>query len=159
MQPKETLSPGFTPIDEAVALIKSDTRANPVVDMDYLVSRLRWVEVGHNFRIPKQRRLSPDEMYRTKRGRLMEYETTGEVNIYIATAFDKELVRQTILEKFRELAGHEYREQITKGRSTVADDAQGKDAVRPRGNTPNTKEGDTIGSGGEAVSNSAGLNV
>ena len=52
MSPKN-LSPGFITVDEGVDLIKSDTRENPVVDMDWLISRKKWVEVAHNFRIPK----------------------------------------------------------------------------------------------------------
>ena len=148
------LSPGFITVNQAMELIKSDTRENPVVDMDYLVSRLKWVETAHNFRIPKIRRLKPEEVYRNKRGKVIEYENTGDAYIYIATNFEKELVRKTILDKFRELVGHEYREQTIKARSTVADDAQGKDAVKPRANTkPIAKEGSVIGEGTTATSN------
>ena len=50
MQPT-TLAPGFVSIDDAVALIKSDTREKPVVDMDYLVSKIVWIEVNHYFRL------------------------------------------------------------------------------------------------------------
>ncbi len=56
------LAPGFISIDDAVALIKSDTRSNAVVDMDYIVSRINWIEVNHNFRLPKIRRLKADEI-------------------------------------------------------------------------------------------------
>lgn len=150
----ENLAPGFISVDAAVDLIKSDTRENPVVDMDYLVSRIKWVETAHNFRIPKIRRLAPDEVYRTKRGKLVEYENIGNAYIYIATNFEKELVRKTILDKFRELVGHEYKEQTVQARSTVADDAQGKAAVQPRNNTkPIAKEGAVIGEGTTATSN------
>lgn len=147
------LSPGFISVDEAVALIKSDTRENPVVDMDYLVSRIKWVETAHNFRIPKIRRLAPEDVIRTKRGTIKEYETIGEANIYIATNFERELVRKTILDKFRELVGREYQSKNTRAVSTVADDAQGKGAVRPRPNKPIAQEGSSIGSGSETVSN------
>lgn len=157
---ENNLAPGFVTVDQAMELIKSDTRENPVVDMDYLVSRLKWVETSHNFRIPKIRRLSPEEVHRTKRGKVVEYENTGNVYIYIATNFEKELVRKTILDKFRELVGHEYREQTIKARSTVADDAQGKAAVQPRNNTkPIAKEGAEIGGGAVITSNGDGLSV
>ena len=47
---------------------------------------------------------------------------------------------------------HEYKEIGVKARSTVADDAQGKAAVKPRVNTkPIAKEGAAIG-GGEVIS-------
>lgn len=153
------LSPGFSTVDQAVELIKQDTRQNPVVDMDWLVAHIKWIETAHNFRIPKIRRLSADEVYRTKRGRLKEYETTGEMNVYIATAFEKELLRKTILDKFRELVGREYQEKSLRASSTVADDAQGRDAVRPRANKPIAQEGQSIGSGEIVNTNGENLHV
>ena len=150
---KAELSPGFIEVDQAVELIKSDTRENPVVDMDYLIEHVKWVETAHNFRIPRIKKLKPEEVYKTRRGKIVDYETIGEVNIYIATSFEKELVRKTIYDKYRELVGHEYRELGVKARSTVADDAQGRDAVRPRVNKPIAKEGQSIGSGEVATSN------
>lgn len=154
------LSPGFSELDKAVELIKSDTRENPVVDMDYLIGHTVWIEANHNFRIPKVRRLKPEEVYRTKRGRVVEYENTGDVYVYIATNFEKELLKKTIYDKYRELVGHEYKELGVKARSTVADDAQGKAAVQPRVNTkPIAKEGTIIGSGETITSNGENLSV
>lgn len=158
MQPTN-LAPGFVSIDDAVALIKSDTRENPVVDMDYLVSKIVWIEVNHNFRIPKVRRLSADEVYRTKRGKVIEYENTSNVYVSINTNFEKELLKKTILDKYRELVGHEYREAGVRAVSTVADDAQGRAAVQPRVNKPIAKEGSTIGEGTTVTSNGDGLTV
>lgn len=153
------LSPGFTELDKAVELIKSDTRENPVVDMDYLIGHTVWIETNHNFRIPKVRRLKPDEVYKTKRGRVVEYENIGDVYVYIATNFEKELLKKTIYDKYRELVGHEYKELGVKARSTVADDAQGKEAVQPRANKPIAKEGAYIGGGETINSNGEGLTV
>ena len=158
MQP--TLSPGFEEIDTVVELIKSDTRENPVVDMDYLVAHIKWIETAHNFRIPKICRLKPEEVHKTKRGKLVEYENIGDVYVYVATNFEKELLRKTILDKFRELVGHEYREVGVRARSTVADDAQGRAAVQPRNNSkPIAKEGAVIGGGEVINSNGDGLSV
>ena len=154
MNNNANLSPGFVPVEEAVELIKSDTRENPVVDMDYLVGHIVWIEANHNFRIPKIRRLKPEEVRRTKRGKVIEYENIGDVYVYLATNFEKELLKKTILDKFRELVGHEYKEIGVKARSTVADDAQGRAAVQPRVNTkPIAKEGALIGEGTVATSN------
>lgn len=147
------LAPGFKTVEEVCELIKSDTRQNPVIDMDYLVSRIKWIETGHNFRIPKIRRLAADEIYKTKRGKVVEYENIGDVYVYIATNFDKELLRKTILDKFRELVGREYRETVVRATSTVADDAEGRNAVKPRPNKPIAKEGSSIGSGSVSTSN------
>lgn len=144
---------GFISVDDAVKLIQSDTRQNPVVDMDWLISRVKWVEVAHNFRIPKITRLKPEQVYKTKRGKIVEYEHTGDVYVAINNAFEKELIRKTILDKYRELVGHEYKELHTRAVSTVADDAQGREAVQPRANKPIAKEGDSIGTSSEAVSN------
>ena len=161
MQPSTTqLSPGFITVDDAVKLIQSDTREHPVVDMDYLVSRIKWVETAHNFRIPKIRMLKQEEIHRNKRGKIIDQEVTGNVYIYIATNFEKELIRKTILDKFRELVGHEYKEQTVRAMSTVADDAQGKAAVQPRSNSkPIAKEGSTISGGETITSNGDGLSV
>ena len=159
MSPNKTLSPGFITVEEACELIKSDTRQNPVVDMDYIVSRKKWIETAHNFRIPKVRRLAPNEVYRTKRGKVVEYETIGEANVYLATNFEKELLIKTINDKYRELMGREYRELTTKAVSTVADDGQGRDAVRPRANKPIAQEGQSIGGGETVTTNGEGLVV
>lgn len=154
------LSPGFVTVDAACELIKTDTRDNPVVDMDYLVAHIVWIETSHNFRIPKIRQLKPEEVRRTKRGKIIEYENIGDVYVYIATSFEKELLKKTILDKFRELVGHEYKEIGVKARSTVADDAQGTAAVKPRSNAkPIAKEGTAIGGGEIINSNGDGLSV
>lgn len=147
------LAPGFIKVEDAVKLINSDTRENPVVDMDYLVSRIKWVETAHNFRIPKIRRLKPEEIRKTKRGKVIDYEVIGNAYIYIATNYQKELVRKTILDKFKELVGREYKEQTIRAMSTVADDAEGKAAVKPRANKPIAREGASIGDGGVTTSN------
>ena len=157
MQP--TLSPGFSTIDEAVKLIQSDTRENPVVDMDYIVNKTVWIETNHNFRIPKIRKLKPEEVYRTKRGKIVEYEHIGDCYVYIATNFEKELLKKTIFDKYRELVGHEYKEAGVRAMSTVADDAQGREAVRPRANKPIAKEGTNIGGGETVTSNGEGITV
>lgn len=159
MTPDNNLSPGFSTIDEACELIRSDTRENPVVDMDYIVAKTVWIETNHNFRIPKVRRLKPGEVYKTKRGKIVEYEHTGDMYVYVATNFEKELLRKTIYDKYRELVGHEYRSAGLRATSTVADDAQGKDAVRPRANKPIAKEGAYIGGGETMTSNGEGLTV
>lgn len=159
MQPNNNLPPGFISIDDAVELIKSDSRENPVVDMDYIVSRSHWIEVNHNFRIPKIVRLPADKVYRTKRGKVVEYEHVGDANVSINTTFEKELLKKTIYDKYRELVGREYRDKGVKAVSTVADDAQGRDAVKPRANKPIAKEGTSLGDHGVSTTNGEGISV
>ena len=162
MNNNNTLPPGFISVDDAVALIKSDTRENPVVDVDYLIAHKVWLDrngPAHNFRIPKIKRLTGDQIRKTKRGKIIEYENTGDVYVAINTAFENELLKKTITEKYAELVGHEYRELSVRGMSTVADDAQGRDAVQPRVNKPIAKAGQSIGSGETITSNGEGINV
>ena len=160
MQPNNNLSPGFVTVEEACKLIQSDTREKPVVDMDYLVAHTIWIETNHNFRIPKIRMLKPEEVKKTKRGKYIEYENIGDVYVRIDTNYQKELLKKTIFDKYKELVGHEYKEVSVMARSTVADDAQGKAAVQPRNNTkPIAKEGAVI-SGGEVIqTNGDGIQV
>lgn len=160
MQNNNQLPPGYSSVDEAVSLINSDTRENPVVDMDYLIGHTDWIETNHNFRIPKVRRLNQNEIRRTRYGKIKEYETIGEVNVRIDTNYQKELLKKTIFDKYRELVGHEYRAVTVKARSTVADDAQGKAAVQPRANAkPIAKEGAIIGEGTTMDTNGQNLTV
>lgn len=161
MSPNNALPPGFVSIDEAVALIKSDTRDDPVVDMDYLAAHKVWLDrngPAHNFRIPKIRRLAENEIYKTKRGKYVYFEHTGDVYVQINTMFENELLKKTIMDKYKELVGHEYRELATRGISTVADDAEGRNAVTPRvRKTTMAKEGDSIGSGEVITTNGEGM--
>ena len=91
---KNNLSPGFVSVDDAVKLINSDTRENPVVDMDYLVAHIVWIDANHNFRIPKIRRLKPEEVHKTKRGKIVEYENIGDVYVAINTNYEKEFLKK-----------------------------------------------------------------
>ena len=82
----------------------------------------------------------------------------GTAYVAVNTNFEKELLKKTILDKFKELVGHEYKEIGVRARSTVADDAQGRAAVQPRNNTkPIAKEGTVIGSGEIINSNGEGV--
>lgn len=160
MQQGNNLPPGFITVEAACELINSDTREKPVVDMDYLVAHTVWIETNHNFRIPKIKMLKPEEVRRTKRGKIIEYENIGDVYVAVETNYQKELLKKTILDKFKELVGHEYKEIGVRARSTVADDAQGKAAVQPRNNAkPIAKEGAVIGGGEVISSNGENLSV
>lgn len=160
MQPNTQLPKDFISVDEACELIKSDSRANPVVDVDWMILKTIWIETGRNFRIPKIRRLKEDEVYKTRRGKIVDYEETGSVYVYVATNFEKELLKKTIYDKYRELTGHDYKERGVRGISTVADDAEGRQAVQPRVNrNPIAKEGASIGNHGITTTNGQGISV
>ena len=150
---------GFITAAEAVELIKSDTKENPVVDIDYMVAHTRWLDAGKNFRIPKIRLLAPEERKRDARGNIHIIEHIGDVYVEVKDNYEKELIRKTLNDKYYEMTNKEYTELKTRGVSTVADDAEGQSAVRPRANTPNTKEGDFIGGGNTVTTNGANLTV
>ena len=159
MQPNNNLPNGFITVQEACELIKSDTKENPVVDIDYMVAHTRWLDTGKNFRIPKIRLLALEERKRDARGNIHIIEHTGDVYVEIKDNFEKELIRKTLNDKYYEMTNKEYAELKTRGVSTVADDAEGRNAVAPRANNPNTKEGDAIGSGSTVITNGQGLTV
>ena len=150
---------GFITAQEAVELIKSDTKEKPVVDIDYMVAHTRWLDAGKNFRIPKIRLQAPEERKRDARGNIHIIEHIGDVYVEVKDNYEKELIRKTLNDKYYEMTNKEYAELKTRGVSTVADDAEGQSAVRPRANTPNTKEGDFIGGGNTVTTNGANLTV
>ena len=159
MNSSKILPPGFISVDEAVELIKSDSKEVPVVDIDYMMAHIKWLEVAHNFRIPKIRKLAPEEQKRDSRGRILAIEQIGSVYVAVNDNFEKELLKKTLNDKYYEFTHREYQELKTRGISTVADDAEGKSAVRPRANKANTKEGDALGNGGEITTNGENLSV
>ena len=158
MQPNN-LPNGFITAEAAVELIKSDTKENPVVDIDYMVAHTRWLDAGKNFRIPKIRLLAPEERKPDARGVVRIIEHTGDVFVEVKNNYEKELIRKTLNDKYYEMTNKEYAELKTRGVSTVADDMEGQNAVRPRANTPNTKEGDFIGGGNTVTTNGDNLSV
>lgn len=163
MSPNDGIPHGCISVDEAVALIKTGTRSDPVVDMDFLIRKTVWLEKNgpqHTFVIPLIRRLPQDKVYVTPRGNVHEYDSLGEKVAYIRTAFENELLKKTIYDRYRELTGHEYEAALVKARSTVADDAQGMNAVRPRANAkPIATAGAVIGEGSESTTNGMELSV
>ena len=160
MTPNNELAPGFITIDQAVELIKSDSRENPVVDMDYISSHTIWIEVNQNFRIPRIRKLSPEEVRKNRYGKIIDEDHIDDVFVAVTTNFEKELLKKTIYDKFREETGREYKELGVRARSTVADDAQGKAAVQPRNNPkPIAKEGTIIGEGTTMDTNGQNITV
>lgn len=145
MQP--TLPKGFITIEEAVKLINSDSRKEAKVDTRWLVKHIDWIEEKHNFRIPLMKTTDKNTVVQT-----------GNRYVEIVTSFDKELMKKTIRDHYRDMVGHEYDAPVTKAVSTVADDEQSGGAVRPRKAKSIAKEGAVIGTG-ETIKNSDGLSL
>lgn len=155
------LPTGYISVQDAVELIKKDTRDNPIVDMDWLIARKKRIEVGHTFRIPRVRMLPPEKVKRSRFGKVIDYEVVKSEYVFISDAFEQELLKKTIGDKYAEMVGHEYRELGLKSRSTVSNDATSASvqAVRPRNIKPIAKAGTSIGIGSELTSNGEGIEV
>lgn len=158
MDPK-SLPNGFITVEEAVALINSDTRDDAKVDTQYLVSHIDWIEEAHNFRIPLVRLSTKEEMEailkRYPGRRLNGLTSLGSKTVAINTAYEKELLKQTIRNHYKEMAGREYEKPAVRGLSSVADEETGGGQVKPRRSKTIAKEGETIGSGQSRITNSA----
>ena len=157
MQP--ALPKGFISIDDAVALINSDTRSDAKVDTKWLVRHIDWIEEAHNFRIPVVRFATKEEIEAARKAhpgrRPNGLVNLGSKYVQVLTSFEKELLKKTIRDHYREMAGREYAEETTRGISTVMDEETGG-SERPR-KTKKTiaKEGETIGTGSSRTTNSA----
>lgn len=124
----------FITVKEAIELIKSDTRKNPVVDIETMIENYNFIELFHNFRIPL---LTLD-----KNGNVVE-----NGNRYVT--FEKELemlmFKDTILEHFRKLTSANYDEEAitnpTKSITTVHDPEKNP-ASKPQVNPDGAKVGD-----------------
>ena len=148
---KKSLPNGFIEVEDAVKLIESNTFDKPVVDINYLVGHLPWVELAHNFRIPVVRLLTPDEykelMRRFPGRRPSELTRVKDETVTLRTSYEVELLKKAIKDNYKEITKHEYEAKGTRGITTVIDEEKGTDAS-PRV-TKNTiaKEGSIIGSG------------
>ena len=144
MQP--TLPKGFLSIEDAVKLIQSDTRSDAKVDTKWLVSHIVWIEEAHNFRIPL--------MKTTSDKKVME---NGSRYVYIATSYEKEVLKKAIRDHYRDVVGRDYDAPTVRAVSSVADEEQSGGAVRPRKSKPIAKEGAAIGTGENITTNGADL--
>lgn len=156
---RSSLPNGFITVEDAVDLIKTNTFEKPTVDIKYLVGHLDWVEVAHNFRIPKVRLVTKDEyaelLKKFPGRRPSELTSVSDENVTLRTSYEVELLKKTIRDNYRDITGHAYNKANTRGITTVIDEEKGTDAA-PRA-TKNTiaKEGSVIGSGSTVSTNSA----
>lgn len=150
---------GFISVNDAVALINSDKRDDAKVDTQWLAGHIDWIEEAHNFRIPIVRFATKEEIEAAMKAhpgrRPNGLIRLGSKYVEIRTSFEKELLKKTIRDHYKEMAGREYAESTTRGISTVMDEETGG-SERPR-RTKKTiaKEGETIGTGSSRTTNSA----
>lgn len=156
---RSSLPNGFITVEDAVDLIKTNTFEKPTVDIKYLVGHLDWVEVAHNFRIPKVRLVTKEEyaelLKKFPGRRPSELTSVADEYVTLRTSYEVELLKKTIRDNYRDITGHAYNKANTRGITTVIDEEKGTDAA-PRA-TKNTiaKEGSVIGTGSTVSTNSA----
>lgn len=95
MNPSTKNLPGFITVDEAVALINSDTRDNAVVNVQGMMASIKWLRKGKNFRIPLIRLI--DKYPYT--------EEIGEKYVTPATDYERTMLEHAITSKFQEETG------------------------------------------------------
>jgi hypothetical protein len=143
MQP--ATRPGFLSLEDAVALINSDSRSDAKVDTKWLVSHIDWIEEAHNFRIPLLKTTSDKRIV-----------PCGSKYVEVTGGYEKETLKRTIRNHYRDMVGHEYDAPKVHAVSSVADDEVGT-GVRPRRSKPIAKEGQAIGTGETITTNGANL--
>jgi hypothetical protein len=156
---KRELPKGYVSVDEAVKIIKTNTFNEPTVNIKKMARKIDWVELNHNFVIPKVRLITKDEyMDKLKKfpGRKpSELVPMGNLTVTLRSSYDVELLKKTILDNFRETSGHEYNPKEVRGITTVIDQEAGGRA-NPRATKKTiAKEGDVIGAGATSTTNSA----
>lgn len=157
---KSNLPNGFLTIDEAVALIKTNTYDKPTVDIQWMIGNIDHVEELHNFNIRKVHLISKEELekyIKDHHGRRPDdLVRDGTVYVYVATTYEKELLKKALKDNYRATSGREYKERHTRGVSTVKDEEAGN-SERPRiAKKTIAKEGEIIGaSSGPVTTNSA----
>lgn len=108
---KTQLPKDFMTFDETIKLIQSDSRENPKVDIDFIVSNFVYIAPAHNFTI---KLLKKDSSGRTVRNGVKYVQLANE---YEATTFEH-VVRQ----KYQELIGHDF-DAPTQRLTTMVTDA------------------------------------
>lgn len=124
----------FITVDEAIKLIESDSRENPVVDITTIINSYTYIELAHNFRIPL---LAVD-----KNGFIVE-----NGNRYVT--FEKEIdvlrFKEVALNHFKEMTSAKFDEEAitnpTKSITTVSDPETNPASI-PQNNPDGAKAGD-----------------
>lgn len=134
---QQNLPQGFISVQEAIKLIESDKYDDAKVDTAYLVSHLAWIEVAHNFRIPRL------EHVKDKNGniKLVERKSTY---VEIRTALEAELLKDAITKHYRSIVKHDYVAPTTKNFSNIYDEEDGSNIKRRRNKKPIAEEGQDI---------------
>lgn len=142
------LPPGFTPIDDVIKEINEYDGAAPedtaVLDITGMVSRHRWIEPLHNFRIRYT------IFYRDDVGR-MKKKSAGSKWVQVRDNYEAEMLKRALANKFRELSGQEFDMSLIR-RVTTDIDPDNNPQGRPMANKlSKASVGDEIRGGSQVV--------
>lgn len=124
----------FITVKEAIELIKSDTRQNPVVDIKQMVKSYNSIELFHNFRIPL---LTLD-----KNGNVVE---NGNRFITFEKELDVLMFKDVVLSHYREATSARYDEEAITNPTrsiTTVNDPEKNPTSKPQVNLDGAKVGD-----------------
>lgn len=139
MQPQNgQLSPGFITIDEAVKLIKKDTRKNATVDLAWMANNIDYINEFKNFQIPLMK--SDEKGYAHKNGR---------VYVFVANSYDKEILKHAIRVAYKTRTGVEANVDAVHDRTTVYDPEHNTSSHIKKSPHPNTEKGAALPTEGE----------
>lgn len=144
MKPKD-----FLTVDEAIALINTDTRTNPTIDdvklvkgIEYLRANMRGGEMNYTIHLVK----------RDETGKIVP---NGKKWAVVQSSRDANTLEYAIMDHYKALSGHAAPDPDEMGLeafTTAVEDSDGKSRPRPRRNTSSTiKKGDEMASGSQTV--------
>lgn len=128
----------FISIEEAINLINSDTRTNPVVDTSFLLNNLPYLRVDGNYTI---RRLKRDA-----NGKIIH---NGNVFVAVDSDYHRSILEHAIVQKYNELSGQNVDPANIgiKRLTTTVDDEQNPGGRLRANKDSKIKVGDNIVSG------------
>lgn len=140
---EQNLAPGFVTVEKAIELINSDTRKDPVVDVDFLLDNLPNMRTDLNYNIKL--------LKRDKDGKIVD---NGCVFVTITTDWEKAQLEHAIVNHHKEATGKEIDPKSIGIRYlTTENDDSITGAAKIRVNEkPMTKVGDKLGGGSKDVS-------
>lgn len=138
MQQNGQLTPGFITIDEAINLINKDTRDKATVDLAWMANNIDYINEFKNFQIPL--------MYSDEKGYAHR---DGESYVYVATAYEKELLKHAIRQAYKTRTGREANVDKVHNRTTVYDPEYNTGSKITTSPNPNTEKGAALPTAGE----------
>lgn len=136
---QQNLPRGFISIEEAIKLIESDTRKDAKVDTSFLLRNLPYLRTDGNYTIKKLR-------HDKETGRVVN---NGEVFVMVTSDYEKEMLKHTIVEHYRNVTGRTIDPDNIglKSLTTTVDEETNLGAAIINNDKPTIKPGEDLGTG------------